>query len=175
VHSCRLFIVSSCPFDANMTHSDFQINSISITYNNSLIGFIHFIQTGGYFVCKLFDTFLPFTVHLIALLWLMFEEVTIVKPFQSRPANSERFQSLPPSYTYTHTPLSTHHHVCPCTASSLNPIQWTLQICRLQKETRPPGIGEENCIHTVQSKCGNQSIEASVEARRDGRERLGTY
>lgn len=44
----------------------------------------------GKFVCKLFDTFLPFTVHLLLILKMHFTNFAIIKPNQSRPANSER-------------------------------------------------------------------------------------
>lgn len=46
---------------------------------------------GGVFVCKLFNTFLPITRLLIDLLVRNFESYAIVKPNQSRPANSERY------------------------------------------------------------------------------------
>nr|CCA14705.1 PREDICTED: FtsJ methyltransferase domain containing 2like putative [Albugo laibachii Nc14] len=49
------------------------------------------LRQGGTFVCKFFDTFQDFTIELIYIMTLVFEEVSITKPIQSRPANSERF------------------------------------------------------------------------------------
>ena len=49
------------------------------------------LRVEGHFVCKLFDTFTPFSVGLIYLMHRAFKEVAIVKPVTSRPANSERY------------------------------------------------------------------------------------
>ena len=49
------------------------------------------LQPKGCFVCKFFDMTLPGTVQLVALLALLFERVTVVKPVMSRPASSERY------------------------------------------------------------------------------------
>lgn len=49
------------------------------------------IREKGHFVCKLFDLFTPFSVGLIYLMYKCFEEIAIVKPNTSRPANSERY------------------------------------------------------------------------------------
>lgn len=42
-------------------------------------------------MCKIFDIFSPFTVGLIYILYQTFEKFAIIKPFTSRPANSERY------------------------------------------------------------------------------------
>lgn len=49
------------------------------------------LRKDGYFLCKTFDLFTPFTVGLIYLLYRAFDEVSIHKPITSRPANSERY------------------------------------------------------------------------------------
>ena len=49
------------------------------------------VRVGGHFACKLFDCFLPFTVSLLWVMWRCWDSVAIIKPNQSRPANSERF------------------------------------------------------------------------------------
>jgi 23S rRNA U2552 (ribose-2'-O)-methylase RlmE/FtsJ len=49
------------------------------------------LREGGWLVCKLFDCWLPITQQLIYLFCLLFEATTVVKPLQSRPANSERY------------------------------------------------------------------------------------
>lgn len=66
------------------------------------------LAVGGVYVVKLFDTFEPYTVQLLALMQLHFERVALPKPAQSRPANSERYlvcwglrtQRKPPAYRH---------------------------------------------------------------------------
>jgi len=45
----------------------------------------------GNFVCKIFDVFTPFTVGLVYIMYRYFQKICIIKPFTSRPANSERY------------------------------------------------------------------------------------
>lgn len=49
------------------------------------------LKKGGNFVCKFFDMLTPFTINLVWLLYQLFDEICIAKPFSSRPANSERY------------------------------------------------------------------------------------
>ncbi|XP_076396759.1 cap-specific mRNA (nucleoside-2'-O-)-methyltransferase 1-like [Megachile rotundata] len=49
------------------------------------------VREGGHFVTNIFDLFTPFSAGLIYLMYLCFEEICILKPNSSRPANSERF------------------------------------------------------------------------------------
>ncbi|KRZ77062.1 MAGUK p55 subfamily member 5 [Trichinella papuae] len=49
------------------------------------------LRKGGSFLCKFFDTFTPFTVDLIYLLWHCFDKLTLHKPHSSRPGNSEKY------------------------------------------------------------------------------------
>lgn len=42
-------------------------------------------------MCKIFDIFHPFTVGLVYILYQNFEKFAIIKPYTSRPANSERY------------------------------------------------------------------------------------
>ncbi|VDP19745.1 unnamed protein product [Soboliphyme baturini] len=49
------------------------------------------LTTGGNFVFKVFDTFTPFSVGLLYLLWRCFNQICIHKPRTSRPASSERY------------------------------------------------------------------------------------
>eukprot|EP01006_Ploeotia_vitrea_P027156 TRINITY_DN60020_c0_g2_i1.p1 TRINITY_DN60020_c0_g2~~TRINITY_DN60020_c0_g2_i1.p1 ORF type:complete len:724 (+),score=68.22 TRINITY_DN60020_c0_g2_i1:41-2212(+) len=62
------------------------------------------IRQGGWFVCKLFDLYSEFTIGLLYILWTSFAEVALVKPFSSRPANSEKYivcknKLLPPTFS----------------------------------------------------------------------------
>ncbi|KYQ92013.1 D111/G-patch domain-containing protein [Tieghemostelium lacteum] len=45
----------------------------------------------GHFICKIFDTFNSFTVGLLYLVFKSFGQFAIVKPYTSRPLNSERY------------------------------------------------------------------------------------
>jgi cap1 methyltransferase len=49
------------------------------------------VGAGGNFVCKVFDTFTPFSVGLLYLLRRCFTRVAVHKPHTSRPANAERY------------------------------------------------------------------------------------
>eukprot|EP01134_Creolimax_fragrantissima_P002553 CFRG2553T1 len=49
------------------------------------------LRQGGNFVCKIFDMFTPFTVGLVYVMYKHFNKICILKPFTSRPANSERY------------------------------------------------------------------------------------
>jgi cap1 methyltransferase len=49
------------------------------------------LKTGGNFITKLFDIFLPVSIGLFYLLRRVFRKVSIFKPLTSRPANSERY------------------------------------------------------------------------------------
>lgn len=49
------------------------------------------LRKGGSFLCKIFDCFTPFTVGLLYILYVHFDEFSVVKPYSSRPANSERY------------------------------------------------------------------------------------
>uniref|UniRef100_A0A5K4F8I5 Cap-specific mRNA (nucleoside-2'-O-)-methyltransferase 1 n=1 Tax=Schistosoma mansoni TaxID=6183 RepID=A0A5K4F8I5_SCHMA len=49
------------------------------------------LRPGGHFLTKLFDTFTEFTIDIIYIMGYLFEEIYIIKPVTSRPANSERY------------------------------------------------------------------------------------
>lgn len=49
------------------------------------------VRVNGHFVTKLFDTFTPFSVGLIYLMYKCFHKICVIKPNTSRPANSERY------------------------------------------------------------------------------------
>lgn len=52
---------------------------------------LEILQQGGNFVCKIFDCFTDFMSTLLYLTAQCFEKFSIVKPYTSRPANSERY------------------------------------------------------------------------------------
>ena len=49
------------------------------------------LRKGGNFLCKVFDLYTDFSVELVYLLAQSFEKFCIIKPYTSRPANSERY------------------------------------------------------------------------------------
>ncbi|KAK5968489.1 Ribosomal RNA large subunit methyltransferase J, partial [Trichostrongylus colubriformis] len=49
------------------------------------------VREGGVFFCKLFDLFTPFSVGLIYLMYIAYDQISLHKPHTSRPANSERY------------------------------------------------------------------------------------
>uniref|UniRef100_A0A034WHJ6 Cap-specific mRNA (nucleoside-2'-O-)-methyltransferase 1 n=1 Tax=Bactrocera dorsalis TaxID=27457 RepID=A0A034WHJ6_BACDO len=49
------------------------------------------LRVNGSFLCKLFDLFTPFSIGLIFLMYKCFDQISILKPNSSRPANSERY------------------------------------------------------------------------------------
>ncbi|KAI8916321.1 FtsJ-like methyltransferase-domain-containing protein [Gorgonomyces haynaldii] len=69
------------------------------------------LNKGGNAVIKLFETTLPFTIQLIYLLCAHFETYAIVKPFSSRPANTERYLVLK-SFKGTQDEITKHLQQC---------------------------------------------------------------
>ncbi|KAE9416812.1 hypothetical protein Angca_004030 [Angiostrongylus cantonensis] len=49
------------------------------------------VRENGTFFCKLFDIFTPFSVGLVYLMHVAYNQVSLHKPHTSRPANSERY------------------------------------------------------------------------------------
>jgi 23S rRNA U2552 (ribose-2'-O)-methylase RlmE/FtsJ len=56
-----------------------------------LLAALKSLKVGGYFCCKLFDTFSPLTASIVYIVALSFNECFIVKPIRSRIVNSERY------------------------------------------------------------------------------------
>eukprot|EP01112_Ceratiomyxa_fruticulosa_P014074 TRINITY_DN4007_c0_g1_i1.p1 TRINITY_DN4007_c0_g1~~TRINITY_DN4007_c0_g1_i1.p1 ORF type:complete len:793 (+),score=204.64 TRINITY_DN4007_c0_g1_i1:106-2379(+) len=52
---------------------------------------LNVLKAGGCFVCKIFDCFTPFTVGLLYIMYRYFGKISMIKPYTSRPANSERY------------------------------------------------------------------------------------
>lgn len=52
---------------------------------------LHVQCKGGVFVLKIFDMFSPSTISIIYILQCFYQQISIVKPCSSRPANSERY------------------------------------------------------------------------------------
>lgn len=55
-----------------------------------LVG-LNVVRENGHLVIKMFDLLTPFSVGLLYLMWKCFQQICILKPNTSRPANSERY------------------------------------------------------------------------------------
>ncbi|CAH8500750.1 unnamed protein product [Heterobilharzia americana] len=77
-------------FDVSGQHNLQEVLSKQIYLCQCLCALIN-LRPGGHFLTKLFDTLTEFTAGLIYLMGHLFEEIFIVKPVTSRPANSERY------------------------------------------------------------------------------------
>lgn len=64
--------------------------SSRLLLTQSLVG-IGCCKVGGNFVVKVFDTVTTISTHIIFLLSLCFDRITIFKPVSSRPANAEKY------------------------------------------------------------------------------------
>lgn len=64
--------------------------SSRLLFTQALVG-IKAPKVGGNFVLKVFETVTELSAHLIYVLTLCFNKVTVFKPVSSRPANSERY------------------------------------------------------------------------------------
>jgi 23S rRNA U2552 (ribose-2'-O)-methylase RlmE/FtsJ len=58
---------------------------------SEIIGALYVLKKGGHFVLKIFDIFTDNTIDLLYFLSRFFTDVYIIKPFSSRPANSEKY------------------------------------------------------------------------------------
>lgn len=60
-------------------------------YLCQFIAALSVLKTKGHFLCKMFDTFTPFSVSLIYLMYRCFDSICLFKPNTSRPATSEKY------------------------------------------------------------------------------------
>lgn len=52
---------------------------------------LHVLKVGGKFMLKIYDSYTKFTADILCLLFRHFKRNIIIKPYSSRPANSERY------------------------------------------------------------------------------------
>lgn len=67
-----------------------EILSLPLILSECMVG-VNALKTGGNFICKIFDSVMDGTIHLLFLLSVSFESIIIFKPMSSRPGNSERY------------------------------------------------------------------------------------
>lgn len=77
-------------FDFSIDFNNQEIMSSNLVFSQIAYA-IACQKKGGHFILKVFDTFTDITVDLIYLLSNVYENVFIVKPISSRPANSEKY------------------------------------------------------------------------------------
>jgi 23S rRNA U2552 (ribose-2'-O)-methylase RlmE/FtsJ/DNA-directed RNA polymerase subunit E'/Rpb7 len=78
-------------FDRDKTSSDFEELDTAKLILAEVIMALEIQAQGGAFVLKIFDMATKFTVDLISILAYCYENVSIIKPKSSRPANSEKY------------------------------------------------------------------------------------
>ena len=84
------FVTGDGGFDYSMDFNKQEEKSLNLIFSQILFA-ICIQKKGGSFVLKLFDTFTSLSVELIYLLNYLYEEIYIIKPLTSRPANSEKY------------------------------------------------------------------------------------
>ena len=77
-------------FDYSNDFNNQERNSRKIIYAEITTTFL-IQEKGGTMVCKMFDLFTYFSLQIIYLLTIFYENVYIIKPVTSRPANSEKY------------------------------------------------------------------------------------
>lgn len=77
-------------FDYSSDFNNQELNSLKIIYAE-IVQTLMIQEVGGTFVLKMFDLFTHFALQMVYLLNILYEEVYIIKPVTSRPANSEKY------------------------------------------------------------------------------------
>jgi hypothetical protein len=83
-------VTSDGGFDYSNDFNNQERNSRKIIYAE-IITTLLIQENGGSMVCKMFDIFTYFSIQLIYLISLLYENIYIIKPVTSRPANSEKY------------------------------------------------------------------------------------
>ena len=84
------FVTGDGGFDYSINFNQQEEDSLNLIYAQILFAII-LQKKGGSFVLKLFDTFTSLCVEFIFLLNYLYDEIYIIKPLTSRPANSEKY------------------------------------------------------------------------------------
>lgn len=77
-------------FDYSNDFNNQEKNSRKIIYAE-IITTLLIQENGGSLICKMFDLFTKFSLQIIYLLNILYDQVNIIKPLTSRPANSEKY------------------------------------------------------------------------------------
>ena len=84
------FITADGGFDFSLDFNKQEENSLNLIFSEICFA-VMMQKAGGSFVLKVFDTFSSASVEMLYLLSYLYEEVYIMKPSTSRPANSEKY------------------------------------------------------------------------------------
>lgn len=84
------FITGDGGFDYSVNFNNQEEDSLNLIFSQ-IIYAICLQKKHGSFVLKLFDTFTTLSVQFIFLLNYLYDEIYIIKPVTSRPANSEKY------------------------------------------------------------------------------------
>ena len=77
-------------FDVSIDYSNQEYTSIPLIFAQILIA-LYINKIGGTFILKIFDIHYSATIDLLYILGTVYEKVDIIKPYTSRPANSEKY------------------------------------------------------------------------------------
>lgn len=77
-------------FDYSNDFNGQEINSIHIIFSEIIHAFL-ILKKNGNFLCKFFDLYSKPIIKIIYILYSFFDEIYIIKPKTSRPANSEKY------------------------------------------------------------------------------------
>lgn len=83
-------VVADGAFSVQGRENEQEVLSVELIAAEIMVG-LSVLRVGGNFICKIFDSFLPETVELLCTVAEHFQGFGLVKPNQSRPANSEKY------------------------------------------------------------------------------------
>jgi 23S rRNA U2552 (ribose-2'-O)-methylase RlmE/FtsJ len=84
------FITADGGFDYSLDFNSQEENSLNLIFAEICFAIV-MQKKGGSFVIKMYDTFSSGSIELIYLLSYLYEEIVVIKPSPSRPANSEKY------------------------------------------------------------------------------------
>ena len=84
------FITGDGGFDFSIDYNLQEELALKLIYSQIIL-MLSLLKKNGSFICKFFDTYNSLTQEIIFILYLVFDEIIIYKPYTSRMANSERY------------------------------------------------------------------------------------
>lgn len=84
------FVTADGGLDYSIDFNNQETMSNKIIYSEILCA-LNILNIKGYFIIKFFDIFGLFSINMIYILYCLFDNISIVKPKSSRPANSEKY------------------------------------------------------------------------------------
>ena len=85
-----IIVTSDGGFDYSGNFNDQELSSYKLIRNEMFMA-LNLQKTNGTFICKIFDIFYYSTIQLLYLLHLSYNSVSFIKPYTSRPSNSEKY------------------------------------------------------------------------------------